>query len=258
MAVLEARGVHFSYRRDEVLSGVALAVEAGEIVALVGPNGAGKSTLLRIFSGLLAPQRGEVRLFGRPLGHYGRRELAREVAFVEQAPGVEFPFTVAEVVLMARAPHLGRRFFENRRDLRAAEEALRLVGLLSLADRPVHELSGGERQRVFLARALAQETPVLLLDEPTTFLDVRHQLELYEVLRRLAADGRTIVVALHDLQLASACSTKMALLSGGHLVAAGSPDEVLTRENLRAAYGVGVNLVFDEQSRSYGVFPYRG
>jgi iron complex transport system ATP-binding protein len=161
---------------------------------------------------------------------------------VTQEPAVDFPFTVAEVVLMGRAPHLGGRMFESERDIEVARRAMARTRVLELADRHVGELSGGERQRVVLARALAQEAPLLLLDEPTAFLDIRHQAEVFALLRELRRDGYTVVAAVHDLNLAAAYCDRLVLLCQGRLLTSGSPAEVLTASNLRAAYEIDVEL----------------
>ena len=170
--VLKADDIVAGYGAVEVLRGVSMDLHAGEMLAVVGPNGAGKSTLLKVIGGTLPRMRGEVALFGRPLDSYNRRSLAKLVATVAQENSIAFQFSVLEVVLMGRAPHLGTFHFETRRDLEIAHSALAHFDLLALARRHIHELSGGERKRVFLARALAQEAKIALLDEPTAFLDV--------------------------------------------------------------------------------------
>jgi iron complex transport system ATP-binding protein len=222
----------------DVLRGVDLAVHAGEVLGLVGPNGAGKTTLLRVATRVLASERGAVRVAGRPLASFSRRELARQLAVVPQDVQVPFPFRVAEIVLLGRTPWVGPLAFESREDLARAEAALAQVGVAQLADRSVLEISGGERQLVMVARALAQDPAVLLFDEPTAFLDLRHRLEVLAILRRLAAAGRAAVVVSHDLELAARFCDRLALLAGGRILASGTPAEVLTPALLRAAYGV--------------------
>ena len=179
--ILEARAVLFRHEEAEtaLFDGLSVAVAAGEFVGLLGPNGAGKTTLLRLLAGLLPPANGEIRLAGRPLADYRPRERARLLASVPQENALLFEFSVLEVVLMGRAPHLGALSLEGQADLEAAREALGEVGLDSLADRPLSALSSGERQRALIARALAQRPRVLLLDEPTAFLDLKHRLQIY-------------------------------------------------------------------------------
>jgi iron complex transport system ATP-binding protein len=225
------------YGDNAVLHEVSFELRAGEMLAIVGPNGAGKSTLLKIVSGSLKPWEGTVELHGRPLADYDRRALARILATVAQENSVAFTFNVLEVVLMGRAPHLGSFHFESRHDLEIAHAALARFDLLELARRPIQEISGGERKRVFLARALAQEPHVALLDEPTAFLDLRHVAEIFTRFRELCAGrGMAVVATLHDLNAAALYADRVLLLKAGATVAYGSPEEVLTAENLGKVY----------------------
>jgi len=239
---IEARDLAYAYGTRAAIDGVSLAVRAGTFAGIIGPNGSGKSTLLRLLSGLLRPQRGDLLLDGRPLASVARRDLARTVAAVTQEPAVDFPFSVTEVVLMGRTPHLGGALFESARDVEVARRAMARTRVLELADRYIDELSGGERQRVILARALAQESPILLLDEPTAFLDIRHQVEVFGLLRELCADGYTVVAAVHDLNLAAAFCRELFLMKKGRVLVAGAPAQVLTEENVRAAYEIEVEV----------------
>jgi iron complex transport system ATP-binding protein len=241
-AVLAAESVVYSYGARKAVDGISIGVRPGELVGVIGPNGSGKSTLMRLLSGLFRPQAGEVRLDGRRLADVPRRELARAVAVVTQEPVVDFPFSVTEVVLMGRAPHLGGALFESARDIEAARRAMARTHVLDLADRLVDELSGGERQRVVLARALAQEARILLLDEPTAFLDIRHQVEVFGLLGELRTEGYSILAAVHDLNLAASHCDRLALLKGGRLVVAGAPATVLTAEHVRSAYEIDVEV----------------
>ncbi len=234
---LRASAVAAGYNGRAVLHGVSLEVAAGEMLAIVGPNGAGKSTLLRILGGSLKPWQGAVELLGAPLDSYERRALARRMAFVGQDTPVAFSFTVLEVVLMGRAPHLGAMHFESRRDLAIARDALARFGVLELATRSIQELSGGERRRVFLARALAQEPQVALLDEPTAHLDLRHVAETFVRLGELRAErGLAVVATLHDLNAAALYADRVLLLKDGVAMGLGAPHEVLTEEKLRVVY----------------------
>jgi iron complex transport system ATP-binding protein len=231
-----------------VLDGVSLTLAPGELVGIIGPNGGGKTTLVRLLSGVLAPSAGEVRLDGTPLGALRRRHLARRLAVVPQDPVLEFPFTALEVVLMGRAPHLPRLGFPRAADLAIARAAMARLDVVGAEDRPLDRLSGGERQRVLLARALAQEPEVLLLDEPTTHLDLRHQTGIYDVVEELRASrGTAVLSVLHDLNLAALYCDRLVLLAGGRVAGAGRAEDVLTADALRAAYGaevwVGVNDV---------------
>jgi iron complex transport system ATP-binding protein len=227
----------------EVLAGVSFELRPGEVLGLAGANGAGKTTCLRAASGALRPESGRVVLAGRPLAAYGRRELARRVAVVPQDAPFAFPFRAGEAVLMGRTPHLPRLGFEGPRDLAIARDALARVGIEELADRSILELSGGERQLVLLARALAQEPAVLLLDEPTAHLDLRHRLRVLELVRELAAGGRSALVVSHDLSLAARGCDRIALLAQGRVIAAGTPAEVLRPDALRRAFGIEADVV---------------
>ena len=221
-----------------VLEDVSLAVEEGSFLALVGPNGAGKTTLLRTVNGLVAPSAGRVELDGADVSGLSAREMARRVATVPQETQLGFDFDARSVVEMGRTPHRSRFGGPNEADQQAVERALARTETADLADRSVGELSGGERQRVLLARALAQETPALLLDEPTASLDINHQLTTLSLVRDLVDEGHTGVAAIHDLNLAARFCDRMALLAEGTLLAVGTPDEVLTSERLAEAYGV--------------------
>lgn len=236
-AALAADGVTAGYGERMVLRAVPLEVWPGELLAVVGPNGAGKSTIVKVLAGQLRPWSGRVELFGRPIASLTPRELARSVATVGQENAVAFRFTVLEIVLMGRAPHLGRLAFEGRRDLEIAWDALARLDLLDLAGRHIQELSGGERRRVFLARALAQEPRVALLDEPTAFLDLRHAAEIFTRFKELALERKMAVVAtLHDLNMAALYADRVLLMKDGAAIGQGAPEEVLTNANLRAVY----------------------
>jgi iron complex transport system ATP-binding protein len=235
--MMSARGVTAGYGARTALREIDLKAAAGELLVIVGPNGAGKSTLLKVLGGLLEPWRGEVAIEGRPLSGFDRRSLARIVASVAQENPIAFQFSVLEVVLMGRAPHLGAFHFETPRDVEAARAALDALGLSAITARPIQELSGGERKRVFLARAIAQEARIVLLDEPTAFLDLRHVAEIFTLFRKLCAERGTAVIAtLHDLNVAALYADHVLLLKDGAGVAYGSPAEVLTAANLSAVY----------------------
>jgi len=235
---LELRDVAVRLGDQPVLRGLCLRVEPGEVVGLLGRNGAGKTTALRVASRLLVPDSGEVSLGGRPLDSLSRRELARRVATVPQDLQIPFPFRAGELVLMGRAPHQRFFGFESPADLRCAREAMERMGIAELADRTVLELSGGERQLVLFARALAQAPDLLLLDEPTSFLDLRHRIDVLRVVRELAFEGRAALVVSHDLSLAARACDRLVLLAEGVVLAEGRPSEVLTPERLRQAFGI--------------------
>ena len=239
--VLTADGLGVSLGGRPVLDGLAFRVGEGERIALVGPNGAGKTTLLRAVAGLV-PYAGRLALRGRDVAAWPARARAREVALVRQQADLAVDFTAEELVALGRAPHLGWTERLRADDRARVRDALGAVDLGALARRPVTQLSGGEQQRVALAQALAQDAPLLLLDEPTAHLDVRHQLDLLARLDSLAAAGRTVVAALHDLDRAAAFADRLWVLSDGALAADGPPADVLTPALLRRAFGVEADV----------------
>jgi iron complex transport system ATP-binding protein len=237
-AVFDASGLRYRYpaaARDAV-AGVDLRVDAGEFVALLGPNGSGKSTLLRLLLGALPQSAGSLRVEGRPIADWPRDELARRVGVVTQSEELPFPLTVRELVSMGRYPHLGAWRRESAHDRRAIQRAMDWCEVSGFAERPVLSLSGGERQRARLARALAQEAPTLVLDEPTAALDMAHEMALFEMMACLAIDGVTIVAITHNLNVAARYAHRLVLLSRGAAVADGPPASVLTRETIEQVY----------------------
>jgi iron complex transport system ATP-binding protein len=228
-----------------ILGPVDLAVRRGECLAVVGPNGAGKTTLLRLLTGLLRPAAGEVSYLDRPFRALSRRELARRIAYVPQLRPSHVPLAVEEVVLLGRYPYLSAfQMAPQEADFKAVEEAMRLVGIEELRGRPVDELSGGERQAVFIAAALAQESELLVLDEPTIHLDARHQSDLAGLLLRLKAEsGRTVVLATHDLNLASLLGDRLLALAGGKILAVGTPAEIVRPDVLERLFRARFEIV---------------
>jgi iron complex transport system ATP-binding protein len=224
-----------------VVRDVSLSIGQGEFLSLVGPNGSGKTTFLRLLDRMLIPQHGTILLNGQPLSRLPRPEIARRIAFVPQDNSVQFPFSVYDVVLMGRAPHMRGMAFENAHDREVALSVMSLTDISHLSSQPVTELSGGERQRVFIARALAQEPEVILLDEPNAHLDIAHQVETFRIIKKLNADKHLTVVSVsHDLNLAASYSDRIAVMLCGSLVAAGTPDSVLTRERINEVFRTDV------------------
>lgn len=239
--VLSARDVRFRYGDREVLSGVDLRVAEGEVTVLLGPNGAGKSTLLGLFSGLLSPHAGEVAVLGRPPSSYGRREMARILSVVGQDPPLDFPMSVEEYVMLGRFPHHGFFGTAAGEDLREVDRALSMTSMSGLRERGLGSLSAGERQRATVARAIAQGAGIMLLDEPTAFLDIYHRVGFYEIVTELGRScGVTALIASHDLSLCAEYGDRIVLISGGRVRASGRPEEVLTPGYLREAFGLDV------------------
>ncbi len=233
--------VGFRYAADWVIREISLAVEPGEFLGIIGPNGSGKTTLLKVMAGILKAGEGRVKIGGRLLGEIARKALAGKVAFVAQETPAEFSFSVRELVLMGRYPHLRFMAFEGERDLEIADAAMALAGILPLGARPIHELSGGERQRVWIARALAQEPEIMLLDEPTAFQDIRHQVDCFRLIRNLnRSRGLTVIAVTHDINLASSYCDRLVLMSRGKIFASGPPDQVITEEKLFHVYETDV------------------
>ncbi len=242
MRALSVDAVTFSYQRAvPVLRDISFFVAEGEFLSLVGPNGSGKTTLLRLLDRIFLPDRGSIALGDRPLGRFSRNELARRIAFVPQEMGIQFPFTVYEIVLMGRSPHTRGMAFENARDRAIAREVMALTDIDHLADHPITRLSGGERQRAFIARALAQQPEILLLDEPNAHLDISHQLDVFRLIKkRNTESGLTVVSVSHDLNLAAAYSDRVAVLQGGTIAAIGAPEAVLTEQRIREVFHTDV------------------
>ncbi len=242
--MLTINGLTAGYGGQPVIRDISFSVGAGEILGLIGPNGAGKSTLIKAISGVLAPFQGDVTLAGESISHWGVTERARGVAVVPQGGYLPKAFTVSQTVLLGRTPYLGWLGRPREADQQAVQTVLAQTDLVGLAGRPVGELSGGEQQRVLLARALAQAAPVLLLDEPTTYLDLRHQTDILRIVKILAKErGLAVLMAVHDLNLAGRYADRVALLAGGEVRALGVPGEVLTAENLAAVYGMEVQVM---------------
>ncbi len=232
-----ATSLHAAYGSLPVLQDVSFAVPKGEFFIVIGPNGSGKTTLLKILSAIIPFNRGNLEIAGAPIGKYSRRSLARIIALVPQSVPEDLPFTVRELILMARAPRMGLLGLERDEDIRLAEEAMAFTGVESLAGRKMDQLSGGERQRVFIARAICQEPQIILLDEPTAALDLAHQVRVMDLMEKLREEkGLTVVMVSHDINLAAMYGNRLMLLKKGRIVKMGLPAEVLTFKTLEEAY----------------------
>lgn len=234
--VLQADGLSVGYESRTVLTDVSFAVRPSELVGLIGANGAGKSTLLKTVRGLLAPLGGTVALLGTGIQSLSPRAFAQRAAYLSQQTEIPFGYTVRDIVMAGRYPYLGWWQREGGRDRALVDASLAYVGMTALADRPMQELSGGQRQRALFAKVLAQQTPVLLLDEPATGLDLMYQEELFRFCQDICAAGRTVLMVVHELGLAARFCSRLLLFGGGHLLADGTPADVLTPARLTAAY----------------------
>ena len=244
--MIELSSISFAYGNKEVLKDISLNIRKGEIVGILGPNGAGKSTLIKLMSGVLSSRLGNILIDNKAINKISARERARLVALVPQENSIPFSFSAMEVVLMGRTPHLNLLGFESARDIEIARNSMVKTDCLEFTARDINSLSGGERQRVILARALAQEAEVLFLDEPTTFLDIKHQIGLHTILREEnKGKGTTIICALHDLNIASVFCDRIILLKEGKIVADGIPQEVITTEIINQTFGVSVHISTD-------------
>lgn len=253
---IEVDQLNFKYDTSAILKEISFRVEQGSFVSIVGPNGSGKSTLLKNISALLVPQKGKVYLKSEEIFSIKPRELARKMAVVPQETVIQFPFTVLETVLMGRMPHQKRFQGDTPEDMAIARWAMELTNTWHLRERLIANISGGERQRVIVARALTQEPQVLLLDEPTSHLDLQHQMELLELLQSLNRTARvTVLAVLHDLNLASQFSEYVILLHQTRIFAAGRPEEVLTAHNIRQVYGIEVVITPNELTGRNNIIP---
>ena len=256
--MIEVTNLTFSYGRstEPILKDLNLRIMVGEFVGLLGPNGSGKSTLLKLMSGILPPRSGKIVFHGKEISTMGRKEMARKVAVVPQESPIIFPFRVVEVVLMGRYPHLKGLTLEGKQDLVMVREAMELTDIRHLADRRITELSGGEKQRVIIARALVQQPELLLLDEPTTFLDIRHQMAIYDLLRGLnRREGLTMVGVMHDLNWAARYCRRLLLLKEGRVWCDGTPERVLRPENIWEVFQAEVDVRWDPGAEVPVIFP---
>ena len=256
MASLQAKTLTLTYGAQPVATDLSVQVEPGKITAIVGPNGCGKSTLLRALSRLLAPASGRVELDGKSLSDFTGKELAKVLGLLPQSPVAPEGITVADLVGRGRHPHLGLWGRYSKQDYQIIAHALEATGTAEFSDRPIEELSGGQRQRVWIAMALAQDTDVLLLDEPTTYLDVANQLDILDLLVELNQErGTTILMVLHDLNMAARYCDQLIAMRAGKIVAAGSPAEVVTAANMRQVFGINARVIADPTSGAPLVLP---
>ncbi len=248
---IQAENLYYAYDGAPVLNHISFTIRRGEFFIVIGPNGSGKTTLMRIIAGLLKPEQGEISIQGRPLHGYKRKELARRIAFVPQRIPTDFPFTVSDVVLFGRTPHMGMFGLESREDIAFAQHAMAFTEVAHLAGRRIDQLSGGECQRVFIARAVCQNPDIIVLDEPTASLDIAHQLRIMDMMEKMKRGKNvTVLMVSHDVNLAAMYADTLMLLNRGEIVKHGPPGAVLTYETLESVYGCAL-LVDDNPLGDY-------
>jgi len=235
---VDVKNLTYAYEDLRVLTDLSFAVNPGEFFVVIGPNGSGKTTLMKLIAGLLRPGRSAIHIMGKDIRYYSRKALARRIAFVPQQVPMDFPFTVSNVVLFGRAPHLGTFGLESRQDLEQAKQAMAFTEVAHLAGRRMDQLSGGERQRVFIARAICQAPEIMILDEPTAALDIAHQMRIMDLMEKMKQEkGITVLMVSHDVNLAAMYADTLLLLKNGSLAEWGPPDQVLSYETLEPVYG---------------------
>lgn len=253
---LRVKDVEFSYRSVRVLNGVSMELAESEMLGIVGPNGTGKSTLIRCLNRILSPQKGTVLLDVWDIKKMSLMELARKIGYIPQTTSQVFPATVFDTILMGRRPHVGWR--SSEKDTEKVLEMLRLLNIEEFAMRDINELSGGQQQKVFIARALTQEPDILLLDEPTSNLDIRHQLEVMDIIKNIIRKkGISAIMAIHDLNLAARYSDRVLMMNSGKIFAAGNPSSVLTPANIRDVYGVEADVTNNSDNGRPYIVPIR-
>lgn len=253
---IEVESLYFSYGDSLVLRDINFKIEKGEFVSIIGPNGSGKSTLLKNMISIYKPNKGLIKIDGKELKEYKAKELAKKVAIVLQDTNIAYDFSVFDVVMMGRNPYLGRFQNESYKDFQIVKDSLKLTDTLHLKDKSINQISGGERQRVIIARALAQEPKIILLDEPTSHLDINHQIEILSLLKKLNTEkNMTIVIVIHDINLAARYSNKMILLNKGEILSIGKPKEVITYENIEKAYNLNVVITKNLYTNSPYLMP---
>lgn len=245
--MLTVKDICFSYREKPVLENIDLEVRKGEIIGILGPNGCGKTTLLKLLNRNLHPRSGRILMEDQDLEEISKRRIARHIAVVPQSNEIRFAFSVRDIVSMGRMPFLDRFQGESSEDMRIVEEAMEKTNIREFADRLINTMSGGERQRVIIARALAQRPEVILLDEPTLHLDINHQFEVLDLVKRLSKEeGLTVIIVSHDLPMVVKYCDRMVLIHDHRVHALGTPEEVLTTENMRTVFNIDAVLEYDD------------
>lgn len=254
--MIEIKSLSFSYE-EEVLNNINITIEKGKFYTILGPNGSGKTTLLKLISKALNIDKGKVFIEEKDLYSIKSKQLAKKMAMVPQSTEIEFDFSVEDIVLMGRTPHIARFSAEGEKDFKIAREAMEITNTLTLKDKKINELSGGERQRVIVARAICQDTDIILLDEPISHLDIHHQIEIMNEMKQLNENKNiTIVAVLHDLNIAAAYSDHMILMDKGRVHSFGRPEEILNEKAIKEVYGLQVYITKNPKTNKTFIMPY--
>lgn len=249
---VETNHLSVSYDTTPVLRDISISIREGEFVSILGPNGSGKTTLIKSLTGIIRDIKGEVLLDGKPVWSYRRKEFARFVSFLPQNPPTSLPFLVKDIVMMGRYPYIKRFEAEKRRDIEAVEYAMQLMEIEKLGKRHLMELSGGEVKRVFIAQAIAQESKVLFLDEPTANLDINYQVEIFKMLRKFNLEmNKTIVLITHDINHAARFAERIILLKKGSIYKKGTPEAIININNLKTVFNTDVYIEYDSENKPY-------
>jgi iron complex transport system ATP-binding protein len=255
-AIMRLENISFAYETSPVVRDLSLSIQQQDFIGLIGPNGSGKSTLLKLMGAILKQDSGSILFNEFHLSQINKKQFAQSVSWIPQDHPMVFPFKVSEIVLMGRHPYLSSLSFESEEDFVIAQRAMKSTMTLQFADRYFNEISGGEKQRVMIASALAQNPEIMLLDEPTAALDLKYQVEILSILKRLNTDGKmTLVMAMHDLNLASKFCNRLILLNEGKIESDGTPEQVLNKEVLERVYDIEIDLVSSAKDRSIMVHP---
>ncbi len=255
--ILEVENLHFSYGNNEVLRGISFSIERPTIFGIIGANGSGKTTLIKNISGYLRSNSGIVKIFGKEIERYTRKERAQIIGYVPQDIPFDFDFTAYDIVMMGRLPYLGRFQRESSKDRDIVKKAMVTTDTWDFREKTLRELSGGERQRVYIARALAQEAKILLMDEPVAHLDIRYQLEILSIVRDLVKKGITCIIVLHDINLASLFCDDVLILKRGKVLVKGKPEDVIREDIIKEAFNIDVKVIIEEESKKPFVIPLR-
>lgn len=258
MYSIEVKNLKFGYREALVLKGLSFNIKKGEFVSIIGPNGSGKSTLLKTLNNLYKPNSGDILIEGKNVEDYRKKDLAKIVGFVPQDTTIDYEFTVEDIVMMGRHPYKGRFQKEDKADYKIVNDVMEMTNTLKFKDSLITEISGGERQRVIIAKALAQNPSIILLDEPTSHLDINHQIDLLNLLRTLNKEkGTTIILVIHDINLAARFSDDIILLNEGEIIGSGDPKDVITAENIEKAYNLDVAIENNKYTNTVSLTPLK-